>query len=268
MIYFIFILLTFILYKGIYKIPIGYKNEVDSVVKARRNFTILSCLLLIIIISFKDISVGTDTVRYYYHFLYDGLPNWRDGNIAGEELGFRSLEYYCREFGFNWIEYSLLTSLIIVAPMGYFFYKYSDNIWASFFLYIAIGSFAHNMTALRQSLAAAMVLIATIALFNKKYHFFILFVFAGFLFHYSAIAALVLGIIPFIKYKNNFQLTILLLVPLLVKIAGNVLFSFIGVYLPERYDGYESQTYTMNPVLELMWLSILAFAWYSLIRVC
>jgi len=266
MIYFIFIFFTLVLYNRVFKIPIGYPSETESVSNARRNFTIVSCILLLIIIAFKDVSVGTDTERYFYHFLNDDVPDWHDGNIAGQELGFRYLEYYCRELGLSWLGYSILTTAIIVIPMGYYFYKYSDNIWASFCLYMTIGLFTHNMTALRQSLAASMVLIATMALFNKKYLYFVLFVIAGSLFHYSAISALILGVIPFLKYKNNIQLTALLFVPIIVKVAGSVLFGFVGYYLPERYDGYESQTYTMNPVLELMWFSILIFGWYSLVK--
>ncbi len=266
MIYFFFIFFTLILYRSIFNIPQGYNSFYLSNSKSLKRFTIVSCLLLIGIIAFKDISVGTDTERYYIHFLYDEMPDWHNGNVAGEELGFRYLQYYCREFGLHWLEYSFITSFIIVAPMGYFLYKYSDNVWASLMFYITIGLFSHNMTALRQSLAVSMVLIAIISIFNRKYIMFIVFVLIGYLFHYTALAALVIGILPFIKYKNNLQLTILLFVPIIVKIAGGVLFNIIGVYLPERYDGYESQTFTMNPILEVMWLSILVFCWHSLVR--
>lgn len=266
MIYFTYIFIILVLYKTVYRIPAGNTRDDNSFLQMRKNFTVISCVLLIVIIAFKDVSVGTDTERYYYHFLYDSAPDWREGNIAGQELGFRYLEYYSQKYGLGWTGYSLLTSMLIVIPMGYFFYKYSDNIFLSFLLYITIGLFSHNMTALRQSLAGAMVLVGIIALFEKKFFFFVIFVIIGYFFHYSAIAALLLGVVPFVKYKNNIQLIILLFVPIIVRLSGDVLFGFVGHYLPQRYEDYESQSYTMNPVLELMWFSILAFGCYSLIK--
>ena len=265
MIYFLFILFTYIVYKFYYRIPIGYAKDSQKS-KLYLKFTILACVFIVVIIAFKDLSIGTDTERYYYHYLSDDKPNWREGNISGQELGFRYLQYICRELGLSWLSYSILTSIIIVAPLGWLFYKYSNNIWASFLLYVTIGLFAVNMTGLRQSLAIAMVTIATVSIFEKKYFRFILFVFAAFLFHYSAIVAIVLGLIPLLKYRNKFQLIILLLVPLIVKLIGGALFGFIDVYLPERYDGYESQSFSMNPLLFLMWYLLLIFEWYSLVK--
>ena len=241
-----------------------YSGKVSLINSRKLHFTIISCTLLILIIGLKDISVGTDTERYLLHYLHDPVPDWKEGNVAGSELGFRYLEYWCSSIGLSWVSYSLLVAAIIVIPMGIFFYKYSENLWASYMMYMTIGLFAMNMTGIRQSIACSMVVLGMIMLLNKKYFWFVISIILGFLFHYSAIIAFIIAVIPFIKYKSPWQLTLLLFIPLLVRIGGDAIFSLLGTYLPERYDGYESQQLSMNPILELMWISILIFAYIAL----
>lgn len=265
-VYLLFIIITFIAYRFLLSDTVLHSGNESLVNKQKLKFTAISCFLLIIIIGLKDVSVGTDTERYLLHYLNDPIPDWKEGNVAGAELGFRYLEYWCNSIGFSWVSYSLLVSSIIVIPMGYFFYKYSDNLWASYMIYMTIGLFAMNMTGIRQSMACSMVVLGMIMLLNKKYFWFVISIILGYLFHYSAIIAFIIAAIPFIKYKSHWQLTLLLFIPLFARIGGDVLFYFIGSYMPERYDGYESQQFSMNPMLELMWISIMIFSYISLRR--
>lgn len=263
-VYLLYIIITFIAYQLLLNGTVLYSDN-ESLINSRKlHFSIISCILLILIIGLKDISVGTDTERYLLHYLSDPVPNWKDGNVAGSELGFRYFEYWCNSIGFSWVSYSLLVSSIIVIPMGLFFYKYSENLWASYMMYMTIGLFAMNMTGIRQSLACSMVLLGMIMLLNKKYFWFVISIILGYLFHYSAIIAFIIAVIPFFKYKSHWQLTLLLFIPLFARIGGDAIFSLFGSYLPERYDGYESQQFSMNPILELMWISIMIFSYVAL----
>ena len=221
--------------------------------------------LLFLIFALRNMSVGTDTSSYYLHYLYDEVPDWRLGLIAGEEILFRYFEYGCKALGMSWQLFLAVTSIIIVAPMIVFFKRYSSNVWASLLIYITIGLFTMNLSGMRQSLAISMVLLATIELYEGRLLKFVVLVIIGAGFHFSALFALSLIVVRLFKYKNAKQLTILLFLPLVARLAGDLLFSNLSSFMPVRYEQFDDMDGTINPLLEIMQFSILFFCYLSLV---
>lgn len=265
-IYIIYILFSFLLYHIMLD---GVNKHAFPRLYDKRRLYYVVCVgfLLILILSLKDVSVGTDTKNYYYLFMYDhGFPDYNAGNEAGKELAFQFLRYICYNLNLGWIGFSVVVSCLIVVPMCIFFYKYSENVWSAFFIYMTIGLFGMNVSGIRQSIAVSMVLLGIMYLYRNKYLVFIFFVFLGYLFHTSALFALSIIVVPFIKYRSKQQMTLLLALPLLARVFGFLLFGALSSYMYERYVDYLSADMAMNPILEIMWICILAFAYWTLMR--
>ena len=143
------------------------------------------------------------------------------------------------------------------------FHRYSVNIWASFFLYVTIGLINVNMSAIRQSLAVAMVVMSIISIFDKQYIGLVVYVLIGSLFHYSAIFALLLAFIPLYRCKSKLHLTYLLLVPFIARIAGDIFLGSILSLMPTRYMDFYTDEQIMNPLLEAVWISLLLFLYFT-----
>lgn len=267
--------LTYLSFSYILYTILSNKNKnTNRVTLSKRNrclFTIFACILLIFIIGLKHVSVGTDTYGYFWDYRNNETTDWNEMNEAGREHGYLILINICRNFGLSWYCYSIFVAAIIIVPMGLYFYKYSTNLWASFTLYMTIGLFAMNMSGVRQSIACSLVLFGTYFLFDNnksiliRYFLFTLFIFAAYLFHYSAIIAIIIGIIPLINYRSTIQLTILLLLPIVIRLGASTIFSQLEPYMPSRYEAYDSSA-TINPVLETMWVCILLFSYFSLVK--
>lgn len=263
-VYLAYIFITLIAY---YSFTGGSKAyRLDSGIVVQRNRKIFSWVagtLLWAILALRDISVGSDTISYYTRYAAIQMPEFSLVSVAGQEWGYDMLQYLCRSAGLSWQVYLALVSAMIILPVTIFFHKYSTDVWASYFLYITIGLFAINMSAIRQSLAVAMVVMAMVALFEKKYVRFAIFLLIGSLFHFSALFTLLLLFVPFFKYKSKRQLVLLLIIPILARVISNFFFVSIDILMPERYlDSYLGDQ-VMNPLLEAVWISTLLFILYS-----
>ena len=265
-IYYLYLVVSFILYYTATKDVAVTPLRTGKIIKRVPDSIIITMgVLLVLIFALRDMSVGTDTSSYYEHYRYDDVPNWRNGILAGEEALFRYLEYVCNALGMSWQLFLAVTSIIIVAPMIVFFKRYSNDVWASLLIYITIGLFTMNLSGLRQSLAVSMVLLATMEIIEGRILKFMVWVIIGAGFHYSALFALSLIFVHFFEYKNAKQLTILLFLPLVARLAGDLLFSNLSSFMPDRYENFSDMDGTINPLLEIMQFSILFFCYLSLI---
>lgn len=266
-IYYFYIVIAFVLYYSssnkVMRVatPEGYKmvKKVPDIVVYTMGF------LLFLILALRGVSVGTDTPSYYDHYLYDEQPDWRLGLIAGQEILFRYLELGCRAIGLPWQLFLTVVSILIVVPIIYYFKRYSVNVWASLLIYITIGLFTMNLSGMRQSIAISFVLLAIMQLYEKHLIRYAILVLVGACFHYSALFLLLLIFVYFLKFKHTRQLTLLLFLPVIARVAGDVFFSQLSSYMPVRYESFEEMDATMNPILEIMQFTILLFCYFSLV---
>lgn len=264
-IYLLYILITLAVYYTVLGGSRVYKLESGTIAqKNRKAFSCFAGVLLWAIMALRGVSVGSDTINYFTRYDNIERPEFSLMSVAGQEWGFDMLEYICSSLGMGWQVFLALVSAIIIIPVTELFHKYSANVWMSFFLYLTIGLFSVNMSAMRQSLAVSMVVVAMIAMLEKKYIKFVIFILVGSLFHFSAIFALLMGVVPLVKFKSRRQLAWLLLIPVVARVAGHLFLGGLESLMPVRYLDNFSSDLVMNPILEAVWISILLFSFLSL----
>lgn len=185
-------------------------------------FLWVSFIILFLLLGFRDISVGTDTVVYanmfaeYHDGLYFNLvePGWVFLNKSIDFLG----------GDFNTVLW--FTAIIILLPVFYGVGKYSDYPLLSIFIYITFYYYFYSFNIMRQSIAQGFVFLS-FCFFNmeksvikQNKSFFISFIIA-FLFHYTSIVYLLfIGIFYFIK-NNTYKTYAVLFISFFIGIGFN-----------------------------------------------
>lgn len=112
--------------------------------------------------------------------------------------GFDTIKYLDWEWGFNLYTkiivfftrnekiYFAITAFLCLAPVAWFIYKNSRNVWLSTLIYINLSFFYCTMNFLRQSMAIAIMLFAWHFLKKRKSLFFFLLTCVAAFFHTTA----------------------------------------------------------------------------------
>ncbi len=176
----------------------------QTLLKFATKYRIISIIAFVFISTFKAYSVGSDTFEYLnYYNLAKGDPNrlFKNPITNKFEFGFTFLNslLVLNHLPFRVMFFIISTFVAIVLVL--FVNKVSVNKLMSFILFIALGFFAQSLSAYRQIVAIALTLLAISKLVDKKWVAASLLILLGATFHISALLAL--GIIPlrFIKPK-------------------------------------------------------------------
>lgn len=155
---------------------------------SRLSFCLVAGLIFYLLLLLKHDLVGSDTQNYHWLFDYvkdNGDDAFIGDNIIVSEIGFYKLLLFCSKLG----DFKLLLGIVYLLYIGvfvYYIFKYSNNVWLSFFLFLTTGYFMFACT-MRQCIAWSILLIALQFALRKK---FLLYMFTGLLaslFHVSAI---------------------------------------------------------------------------------
>ena len=128
------------------------------------------------------------------------------------------------------------SSIIVFATAGYFYLKTTDFAFATVFLFITLLIDAFFMSAMRQSLAIAIAMIAVLMLSQRRVVPFVLLIVLASLFHASAIVLLILLPLSNMTFTTKSFITFLVISVICVFAAG-ALFSAAST-LFGRYGGY------------------------------
>lgn len=207
----------------------------------------ISFFLIFLFLAFRY-NFGNDYKEYYTVF-YD-ITNNININLQFEtygqviEPGWIILCWLFKPFGF----YSLIVfhSFLYCIIYYYFFKKYvpKNLYWLSIFIFIFDPTFLLiQLSALRQALAAIIIIYSYQYIYRKKIVLFILFLVSASLFHISALFFLPAYLLSFIKLRINNITNIFIFFSFLVliffgKLLGSPLSTFISNYF-ERYDSYK-----------------------------
>lgn len=185
--------------KGVLNGNTSLKKALNFIFKYR----LITILTMVFMSTFKAFSVGYDMRVYYkYHKLLK-----LDGNL------FRLPVTNKIEFGYTFLcsllvlcnaSFSVLwfvISTFVAISLMIFINKVSSNKFMSFILFVALGVFAQSLSALRQIIAMAFMLLAVCKLVDKKWIGATLLILAGSLFHISALICLLIVPLRFIEPK-------------------------------------------------------------------
>lgn len=167
--------------------------HVDSDYKIARRMVWLFCAFLLSIFVLRDYSVGRDIPGYAEIYESAGMQQWFDYDWIYMEPGYVFLMKLCNTLGISFRLFLLILYSILVIPIGVYISKSSKDISLSLIIYVCFQFFVFNMSALRQSAAMGLCLIAFIVAHkNGKAAFlgYIILVIAAISIHKSAIVFL------------------------------------------------------------------------------
>jgi transmembrane protein EpsG len=196
-----------------------------------------------LIIGLRGWDVGWDTRNYIYFFEKYGSMNFislLSGNFEIEK-GYLIFQYFLFNiYSHPTLLFSTIATIYIISVSS-FIYRNSKYPLLSYLIFISMGYFTFSMTALRQTIAIAIILFSYNYLKEKKLLGFLILVLIASTFHYSAIVFLPFYFISKIKVT---RLYMFLSIPIIVVtfLFREPIFKFLSTlsgynYSPISTDG-------------------------------
>lgn len=227
---------------------------------------VLCCLVLIVIVGLRGVTLGADT-RVYLGALryYSGYPA---DEVLGAPLvwpydfepGYFLFTKICALFNLSDTVFLMLIAVCIYVPVFIFIYKYSDNLFLSILVYFGLSLFAYSMGIFRQMIAISICLCALPFLFKRKaVAFFGIIAFAA-TFHISSVLFAALWFYRCVDSRKLLVVAILASVFFLVFGRAAVM---IMVRIMPSYAGYIGSSYDVRGgtyAMYVVWMAIALIA--------
>lgn len=214
----------------------------------KKIYLTVSLFFLWIIIAFRAITVGSDTIVYVASFAsLANLPLSIYGNDFFSilftknrfEYGYVLLNKIIYHFSKNPRWLLIVSATIIVLILGYILYKYSDNPALALVIFVTMGFMSGSMSQIRQYLAWSVCLFSIKYIMQNKPIKFILTIILAMLLHISSIVFLPMYFISKTKFKisRGFGLVVISL-PIFLFFTH---FSNLAGRLIGSYNNYNNQ---------------------------
>lgn len=240
-----FIYLILIAFWGLTAFVINSINN-PQIKQTNKLYILIAGVSLFFVMSLRNISVGTDTVRYSNEF--KNAKYYLDYLIRESEIGYSYFNYFLNEIGLSFQTYLAIVAIIVISAISFLYYLYSKNVLLSFYLHVTIGLFAMTMTGLRQTIAISLTVYAFIFLMKNKNILFFIFVISAYFFHNSAIVFLLVFFIKRIKVNKITGIWIYGIC-CLVYVGKGFIASVIQEVMPLKYLRYSTDVAYVNPLL-------------------
>lgn len=139
-------------------------NSIKTSNSRKMMFLCVALFIPFFVAGYRSVDIGTDTLNYVNFFIkasYSRLKDMYAYRYREEfEIGFALLCFIIGRFTKDVHIFLLVISFLTNVLMGIAIFRNSKRVFMPALLYILVGSFVHNMTALRQGLALAIVLNA------------------------------------------------------------------------------------------------------------
>lgn len=215
-------------------------NNKGMTKKKKIYLTVFFGICVTLIASIRSFSVGVDTVQYYYSYKYIADNSWEKILGLRYEQGFI---YLCKILSYinsNPQTIIVVSSLIIFPSISYFIYKYSKNIYMSFYFYIILNLYFSHLNIMRQAIAIAIILYAIKFLLDGKNVKYIAMVLIASLFHSSAVICLLLLLLKNFKYNKKTYMYVMILSVVGFGICPYLLKFILGCF--GKYESYLTST--------------------------
>ena len=235
----------------IYAVALSIILFLQSIPK-KQYFLIIGSILTMII-GLRSVDIGIDT--YQYELMFKSIINYDlqsvlssrvsselYSNILGFqiEIGYIIFNYIVSfVFGDNFQMVLLIIAALYVFSISMVIYKYSDNPWLSFFLFVTFGYFTFAMSGLRQTMAMTFTVLSVLFLLRGRNLLFLLFVGIAATFHISAV--IFLPTLLFSKIKiNKTSLIIFFLLAVITYVYTVTVFGFLNLNARLQYVTLET----------------------------
>lgn len=224
-----------------------------------RNCVLILFIVLLIFYSIRSYTVGTDTLNYVSHYLYNYNP-YQYGFNKDVEIGYQYLDYLVIKFTNNYFWLFIVCGSIVIYSYLYVIDKYSNSFIFSLFIYLFLGFYTFAFNGLRQGVAIAICFFALPYLLNKNILKYFLLIFLASLFHISSLVMFFIYGLVHLKVKLEYKMLLIFIVSFL---GG----SYLITYLAEensRYEGYTQKSEVAGGYIVFLFYLILGLFIYFL----
>lgn len=227
-------------------------------------FLTLAAFLLMIIVSLRNLSFGTDTLVYVEKFRKYNLIEFSQiidylNKIDEKDKTFYLLVRILNLFSLEESLIVVLFSILFLTSIFWMIYKYSNNSLISIILFICLGYLFFSLTGLRQTFALTFIIFSYKYLRERKMYKFIILVLLASLFHSTALVFLIAY--PLVYLKLGIKHLVVLISASLINILFNSqIYSLLKNYIfNEQYEYYLNNEESLNYSGFLIQLSIFLF---------
>lgn len=221
----------------------------------KKNFIIISMLVLTCVLGLRGNSVGEDTSHFIEVFHYISNLSWKDIFSSGfsviyntvfgakltVEIGYAVFNKLISIFTNNAQWVLIFSAIITNVLIGRFFYKNVSNVFLALYIYMCEAMYMQSFNLMRQFIAIAIALQAYDFLKEKKYFKGILIIFLASTFHTSAIT--MLCIIPILSIQDIKKVIKYVLITSIIICCSMPFISTIISTIIPKYAGYFSMNY-------------------------
>lgn len=189
----------------------------------------------------------------WYIIAYEGFTksNFDFSDVSwsfGDNFGFNVFSIILKSLGFSTNGYLMVFAIITYGIYIWFIHKYSTDFLMSMFLFICL-IFTFPMAAIKQCIAVAFCLLAVDKAINKKWFWFVFWIFIAETFHAYSFMYLIVPVLFFVPWQNNktvMWIVIFFLIGILLRpMLGTVL--SITDALGEEYTAESFNQAGVNP---------------------
>lgn len=175
--------------------------------KIQKIFLVVSSIILALFTGLRDRYTGADTLGYGTTFLtlrkYGDFWKAVEMRAKNGEYGYGFWNRFWGGITGNVNVYFTITAAVFALCLAIYIYKNSQNPFFSIILYVCTELFGFQLTAVRQSMAMAILLVSIEFIKKKKLMWFLITVYIASLFHNSALAFALAY--PIAYLKMNFK---------------------------------------------------------------
>lgn len=129
-----------------------------------------------------------DLMHYCFAFLKTNLPDWKlDFSNNTDTIGLQILYRIFGQLGLGFEGLIFFVSAFSAIALGIIVYRYSSSHFFSYIIYIALGNYIFTFSALKQTIASALILLSFSFIVEKKPIKFMAVILLAFIFHKPAI---------------------------------------------------------------------------------
>lgn len=178
---------------------------VKQYIRKDKFFYMIMSISMAILVGLRTSGNDTDTYRAMYESIQGNMTaftsiDWKDLAAApGHEFVCACL----KNLGASTQDYFMLFAIVSIIIYLWFIRKYTNNIMLSLYYFITMGVYTFAMAAIKQTIAGAILLIATDRAAEKKYLAFLFYVILAELFHPYAFVYLIIPFMFFIPWTKK-----------------------------------------------------------------
>lgn len=220
--------------------------------KNRRNYIVFMMVILTLESCLRGLSVGSDTMNYYWYFNYAAHSTWSDvwteflgryiDQTSEEDIGFLVFNKLVSVFTSNFSVYLGVCALFFFIPFGKLLSRYTSDFTQLIFIFIFYVALFNPiaMSGVRKEIALGCSVWATIAYIDKSYKSLLISLVIGSLIHLSTLSWLIVPVLQLFETKRLrlFHVVSLFLIPVVIVASGAIIVymgNFVGM---EKYAEY------------------------------